>query len=98
MSEQDEFQRRIDLLNQTHSFPTQVTVKVIGWNQPTFVAAVVEVVRIEGVLDADPPYTIREARGNRHVAITLEPHLAAAEQVLAIYARLQTLEGVVFLM
>ena len=98
MSDQEELQRRIDLLNSTHAFPTRVTIKVIGRNQPTFIAAVIEAVRLEASLEEDPPYSTREARGNRHVAVTLEPHLAAAEQVLAIYARLQTVEGVVYLL
>jgi putative lipoic acid-binding regulatory protein len=47
----------------------------------------------------DPPeYSLREARGGRHIAITIEPLLERAEQVLAIYDRLKVLEGIVMLM
>lgn len=133
----DDHQQRIDLLNQTHQFPTRVTIKVIGENRTTFVDEVVALVRIvvapalptredlvgdplanlpgddltpnltleiaaesrdlRAQLD-EPPYSIREARGGRHIAITLEPHFSAAEQVLALYAQLRDVQGVVMLL
>ncbi len=101
----DEYQQRIDLLNQTHQFPTRVTIKVIGENRTTFVDEVVALVRVV-VISAlptredndEPPYSIREARGGRHIAITLEPHFSAAEQVLALYAQLRDVQGVVMLL
>ncbi|MFO0905253.1 MAG: DUF493 domain-containing protein [Pirellulales bacterium] len=91
-------QRSLDLLNQTHVFPTRVMIKVIGINETSFVAAVIEVVRLESSDDEIPPHQVREAKGGKHVAITLEPQLENAECVLAIYARLQVLEGVVMLL
>ncbi len=94
----NEFQRQIDLLNQTHQFPTRVMIKVIGENRASFVEEVVSLVRVETTIDEEPPYSTREARGGRHIAITLEPQLDDAERVLAIYARLKTLQGVVLLM
>lgn len=95
---QGERQQRIDLLNQTHQFPTRVVIKVIGENRTSFIEEVISVVRVETTIDEEPPYSTREARGGRHVAITLEPHLDDAERVLAVYARLKLLEGVVMLM
>ncbi|MFO0818401.1 MAG: DUF493 domain-containing protein [Pirellulales bacterium] len=95
---QAERQHRLDLLNATHQFPTRVTIKVIGDNRATFLDEVVAEIRIEMTVDEMPPYVVREARGGRHIAITLEPHLDDAERVLAVYARLQRIQGVVLLL
>lgn len=94
----DDRQRSLDLLNQTHSFPTRVMIKVIGVNENSLVASVIEVVRLESSDDEIPPHQIREAKGGRHISITLEPQLTSAECVLEIYARLQSLDGVLMLM
>lgn len=91
-------QQSLDLLNQMHQFPTAMMIKVIGANHPTFVARVVAAVRVEIVLEMDPPYSVRETPNGRHVAITLEPTLRDAEQVLAVYEVLRKVEGVVMLM
>ncbi len=90
--------RHIELLNQTHDFPTRVVIKVIGVNRPTLVTEVVTCVRSEMSFEDPPEYSLREARGGRHIAITIEPLLERAEQVLAIYDRLKVLEGIVMLM
>ncbi len=73
-------------------------IKVIGENRASFVEEVVSQVRIESTVDEEPPYSTREARGGRHIAITLEPRLEDAERVLAIYARLKVIQGVVMLL
>lgn len=91
-------QQSLDILNATHAFPAPVMFKVIGENHETFVARVVAAVREELAASEDPPYSMREARNGRHVSITLEPHLADAEQVLAVYDRLKALPGVLMLM
>ena len=39
----------------------------------------------------DPPYKTRDARGGQHVAVTLEPHVQSAWQVLAVYRRLRAM-------
>ncbi|MFM7073520.1 MAG: YbeD family protein [Planctomycetota bacterium] len=90
--------RYIELLNQTHAFPTRVVIKVIGVNRVTLLTEVVTCVRSEMSFEDPPEYTTREARGGRHIAITIEPMLEHAEQVLAIYDRLRKLEGIVMLM
>jgi len=94
----NEIQQRLDLLNQTHAFPTRVMFKVIGENRASFVEEVVSLVRRESSADETPPYSTREARGGRHIAITLEPQLNDAERVLSIYARLKVIPGVVLLL
>lgn len=88
----------IELLNQTHNFPTRFTFKVIGLNREALLTEVVTCVRSEMSIEDPPEYSIREARGGRHIAITIEPFLEHAEQVLAIYDRLMKLEGIVMLL
>jgi putative lipoic acid-binding regulatory protein len=90
--------RHIELLNQTHAFPTRVVIKVIGVNRATLLTEVVTCVRSEMSFEDPPEYSTREARGGRHIAVTIEPMLEHAEQVLAIYDRLRKLEGIVMLM
>ena len=57
----------------------------------------IRAVREELEFAVDPAYTVREARGGRHVAVTLEPMLPSARRVLAVYRRLGALEGLVLL-
>ncbi len=98
MIDSNEWQRLIDLLNDTHDFPTQVMVKVIGINSLEFVGRVVASVRETLEQEQDPPFRTRHTPNGRHVAVTLEPFVVSAEQVLAIYARLRTVEGVIMMM
>lgn len=93
-----ERQRRLDLLNETHEFPTTVLFKVIGTNDPQFVLAVLEAIREVLELAEHPSHQLREARGGRHIAISLEPPVQHAEQVLNVYARLSLVEGVVMML
>jgi putative lipoic acid-binding regulatory protein len=73
--------------------------KAIGRADDGFVARVVAAVRDELADPADPPYRVREAVGGRHVAVTLEPTVQTARQVLAIYQRLRTtVAGLVMLL
>ena len=47
---------------------------------------------------ADPPYSLRQARGGGHVAVTLQPHVQTASQVLAVYRRILKMAGLVMLL
>lgn len=91
-------QQSIDLLNSTHQFPGPVVIKVIGTNHVTFVASVVITVRERIAAVVDPPFSTRETPNGRHVAVTLQPLVLDAEQVLDIYDSLRQLEGVLMLM
>lgn len=91
-------QESLELLRQTHDFPTCVMFKAIGENDPGFVARVVATVRDAIHEDEDPPFRTRETPNGRHVSVTIEPYLTAAEQVLLVYARLRTVRGVVMLL
>jgi putative lipoic acid-binding regulatory protein len=86
-----------DLLEKTHEFPCPYVFKIIGKGEEGFPARVVAIVREELRSETDPPYTVREAVGGRHLAITLEPVVQSAQQIVAIYGRLSVLDGVVML-
>lgn len=88
----------IELLESTHEFPAAYTIKVIGHSDGRFVGRVVAAVRT--VLDEsiELPYSIRETAGGRHVAITLEPIIESAAQVLAVYERIYETDGLILLL
>ena len=91
-------QQSIDLLNETHSFPCPVMVKVIGNNTEGFISTIVEAVRSELNLKFDPPIRTREAKNGKHISITIEPRFLKAEEVLDVYARITDIEGVVMVL
>ena len=82
-----------ELLADTHEFPGPYMFKVIGRSGDGFVAQVVAAVReaLEG--EVDPPYRVRETSAGRHIAVTLEPQVQNAWEVLAVYQRLGQLPG-----
>jgi putative lipoic acid-binding regulatory protein len=87
----------IELLEKTHSFPGRYTFKAIGKVENGFAARVVAAVREELAFEIDPPHSLREAAGGRHVAVTLEPVVRSAQQVLAVYKRIRSVSGLVIL-
>jgi putative lipoic acid-binding regulatory protein len=88
----------IDLLNQTHRFPGPYVFKAIGRVENGFAARVVAAIREELAGECDPPFRVREASGGRHVAVTVEPTVQTADQVLAVYRRIRTMAGLVMLL
>ncbi|MFL5241090.1 MAG: DUF493 family protein [Gemmataceae bacterium] len=87
----------IELLESTHQFPGPYLFKVIGRSEKGFVARTVAAVRDAVAAEVDPPFRVREAAGGRHVAVTLEVPVERAEQVIAVYRRVQKLAGLVLL-
>jgi putative lipoic acid-binding regulatory protein len=87
----------IDLLESTHTFPGTYTFKVIGLAERGFVARTIAAVREELAGQTDPPYRVRETPNGRHVAVTVEPEVQDAHQVLAVYRRLRVMAGLVIL-
>jgi putative lipoic acid-binding regulatory protein len=87
-----------ELLEMRHTFPCVYTFKVIGYAADNFTARVVACVREELRLETDPPFSLRNTAHGRHVAVTLEPTCESSQQVLAIYARLSGMDGLVMLL
>jgi putative lipoic acid-binding regulatory protein len=85
----------IELLRTNHEFPGPFTFKVIGLPDRAFVARVMLAIREELRLEADPPFTLRQSTGGKYVALTLEPYLMAAEEVIAVYEVFQKVEGII---
>jgi uncharacterized protein len=88
----------IELLESTHTFPGVFVWKVIGKAEGGFIGRVVAAVRDELEAEVDPPYRVRETAGGRHVAVTLEPVVNSAWDVLAVYGRIQEIPGLVLLL
>jgi putative lipoic acid-binding regulatory protein len=85
----------IELLEQTHTFPGVYVFKVIGRAEGAFAERVVAAAREALGWEVDPPFRLRTAAGGRHVAVTLEPEVATAHEVLAVYRRLRATDGLV---
>ena len=88
----------IELLESTHLFPSRFMIKVIGTTDDDFVGRTVEAVRQGLQASIDPPYRTRSTAGGRHVAVTFEPVVKSAEQVLAVYRCIRDLQGLVLLL
>lgn len=86
----------VELLENTHQFPCPYTFKVIGKWEQGFVARAVAAVREELEGEVDPPYSVRQTSAGRHVAVTVEPRVQNAWEVLAVYQRLSLLPGLEF--
>lgn len=85
----------VELLEATHEFPGSYVFKVIGRTEDGFAARIVALIRDETESPCDPPFRLRETSGGRHVAVTVQPRVDSAWQVLSIYARLAEAAGVV---
>lgn len=88
----------VELLESRHDFPCPYLFKVIGKSDGRFTSRVISCVRDELNMEVDPPYTMRNTKNGNHVSITLEPECENAQKVLAIYARLMGLDGVVMML
>lgn len=88
----------VELIESAHTFPGTYVLKVIGKTDDGFVSRVVAAVREQMETEVDPPYRMRSTSGGRHVSITLEPHFESAWQVVAVYGRIQEIDGLVMLL
>lgn len=88
----------IELLNATHDFPCDFTVKVIGNAEGDFVQRVLESVEEIPAIPTPVRYTTRSTPNGRHVSITLEPYIKSAEHVLLVYEQIKSVVGVVMTM
>jgi len=88
----------IELLEANHKFPGQFPIKVIGTNTDTFNKAIVQIFREELRLDEDPEYSVRATKAGRHVSFSFSPTFESAQQVLGVYARINTVDGVVMIL
>lgn len=87
----------LKLLEEHHQFPGPYTFKVIGAWEDEFVSAVKEAA--VGVLEkaSDCRLSTRPSSKGRYVSISLETQMQDSAQVLAMYAALKQVDGVVVL-
>jgi len=83
----------VELLERTHDFPGRYVFKVIGRCEDGFAARAVAVVRDQLEAERDPPFRVRHTANGRHVAVTLEPNVRSAWEVLAVYQAIRGLAG-----
>lgn len=88
----------LELLQTTHQFPCRYVFKIIGRDEHDFDQRAVHAVREVLELAGAPETSTRRTANGRHVAVTIELELAAAEHVLQVYSRLQRLEGLELLL
>jgi len=93
MSEHDP----IELLESNHPFPGTFQFKAIGQAEDDFEARVVAAVHEELPAASDLEHSVRSTRGGRHVALTLDVTVQTPQQVLAIYARIREVRGLMYL-
>jgi putative lipoic acid-binding regulatory protein len=87
----------VELLESTHPFPGNYTIKAIGQADDDFEQRVVAAVASHLAAASDLDYTVRATKGGRHVAVTLDITVQNAEQVRAIYAGLHEVRGLTLL-
>ncbi|QDT49519.1 YbeD family protein [Symmachiella dynata] len=87
----------IELLESTHNFPCRYVFKIIGKNVNDFPGRVVTAMRSALEASADPPHSLRETSGGRHVSVTFEPVVRTPHQVVAAYSALHLTEDVVMI-
>jgi putative lipoic acid-binding regulatory protein len=88
----------IELLESIHKFPCVFTFKAIGLSTDCFVGRVLFAVKQELNEDAEPSFSSRVTAGGKHTSVTVEPMVASAEQVIAIYHRIHGVDGIVMMM
>jgi uncharacterized protein len=87
----------VELLESTHQFPGTYQIKAIGLADDDFAGRVVSAACAELASPSELDHSIRVTPGGRHVAITLEITVQTAEQVRAIYARIEEVAGITIL-
>ena len=94
--EAEERARAIALLEATHQFPVDYPVSIIALNVDTVVAEVRAAVE-EGLAEplGDEAYQTVMSRGGRYSSHRFRVPCRAAEDVLALYARIRRVKGVV---
>jgi hypothetical protein len=88
----------IELLNQTHTFPGPVMLKVICVNRAGVELEIAQILAALLELEELPCSRSRQTPSAHYIAVTVEPVFDSAERVLEAYQRLRSLPGVVLLL
>ena len=88
----------LTILQETHCFPCEVMIKVIGRAEGDFVERVLSAVVYGDDLAERPTYRTRSTPNGKYVSLTLEPIFESEEEVLLLYERIRGIDGVVMVM
>jgi len=91
----DSFQEQLE---SQHTFPGPFTLKVIGQASDAFLPDVLEVVRRELSLTDAPRHSVKRTPNGRHLSVTLELMVSTSGDVVAIYAQLKLVQGLVMVL
>lgn len=95
VSPEDDRARALALLEATHQFPCQYALTVIAFNSAPVTTAVKSAVS-EG--DADHSHQAIESKAGKYLSHRFAVQVTDASHVLAIYARVRSVDGVVTVM
>lgn len=87
-----------DLLESVHPFPGTYQIRAIGASADDFEGRVVAAVAEEVATLSEIDHSARFTPNGRHVSVTLDITVQSADQVRAIYARIQAVEGLALLL
>jgi len=87
-----------DLLADHHAFPGTYHFKAIGVASDDFEGRVVAAAVMEVAGPGEVEHSVRETKGGRHIAVSLEVTVQSPEQVRAIYAAIRQVEGLSLLL
>lgn len=95
--------RALALLEATHQFPCAYSVTIIAFNQETVTAAVRDAAyhphaHAHGEASGAGEYQSQESRAGKYRSHRIAVNVPDAASVLALYARLRAVEGVVTLL
>ncbi|MCP4872914.1 MAG: DUF493 domain-containing protein [Proteobacteria bacterium] len=89
-------ERMLELLAAQHDFPGPFTFKVIYRASAEIGATIIESVCVAtGIPRPTEPPSTRQSGGGKFESMTLELRVDSPEQVLAVYAALNDIEGVI---
>ena len=96
MSEPDrDRQRAIELLEANHVFPGDYSVSVIATNDDAVEQAILAAAEVPGTPPRKPTHEVRPSAQGKYVSHRLTVRCEDAEEVLALYARLRAVTGVI---
>ena len=87
----------LELLEANHSFPGRYMFKVVGWTDDEFEQRVLNAATEVLQTKQELIYSIRRTGTGRHVSVTIEPHVISGFEVLNVYRRMKTLDGLIML-
>ena len=93
-TDEDRRRRAIELLEANHSFPGPFSISVIARNDEAVASAIVAAVSEVGPI-AEDGHERRESGGGKYVSHRLVIHCGSPETVLALFARVREIDGVI---